>query len=311
MTQNMQTPQASPAPTGSEPTPATPPVRPRVLWVQNAPDHYFAQMVDALNALGDIEYFVVFLCPPPHGSVIHKVPAAAPYKFLGDPAAPPGKRRLAREARDFVAGMEFSGAIIGGYNSGFKRWVLRRCRRRGIATALFADSNIRSERGRTAKKKLRRFAKRMLLHWVIRRVDAVMPCNRSGVAYWRYYGCPRGKIARSTYYCAVDAAAAESADRGELFRRYGLDPGSRLIFTAARLVPAKALHLMVDAFKTSGLPEQGWVWAVAGGGAAAGGTGGPGGKTQRHLHSVPRPRGACRRLRPDGPERVIRLAVHL
>ena len=61
-------------------------------------------------------------------------------------------------------------------------------------------------------------------------------------------------------------SATQSADRGELFRRYGLGPASRLIFTAARLIPAKALHLMVDAFKTSGLPEQGWVWAVAGGG---------------------------------------------
>jgi glycosyltransferase involved in cell wall biosynthesis len=251
----------------AEPKPTAPAVRrPRIIWLQNAPDHYFVQMMDALNAGGDIEYFAVFLCPPPTGNVLHQSPTIAPYKFLGDPAAPAGRRRLIRGARDFIADTNFSGAIVGGYDTGFKRWVLRHCRRRGIATALFADSNIRGERGKTAKKRLRRFAKRIFLRWVIRHVDAVIPCNRSGVAYWRYYGCPREKIIRSTYYCAVDVAATQSANRAELFPRYHLDPGSRLIFTAARLIPAKALHLMVDAFKTSGLPEQGWVWAVAGAG---------------------------------------------
>lgn len=266
MLQKTHTPHATPALKGGEPASATPPGRPRILWFQNTPDHYFVQMMDALNAGGDFEYFAVFLCPPPTGNVLYQLPAVAPYEFLGDPAAPPGKRRLVRGARDFIAGLTFSGAIVGGYDIGFKRWVLRYCRRRLIATALFADSNIRGERGRGLKKRAKRLAKRVFLGWVIRHVDAVIPCNRSGVAYWSYYGCPRGKIIRSTYYCAVDAAAAKSTDRGELFRRHGLDPTSRLIFTAARLVSAKALHLMVDAFKASGLPEQGWVWAVAGAG---------------------------------------------
>ena len=270
MAQNVKTPQAALARTGSEPAAATPPGRPRILWFQNTPDHYFVQMMDALNASGDTEYFAVFLCLPPTGNVLYQLPTIAPYKFLGDPAAPAGKRRMIRGARDFIAGLTFSGAIVGGYDTGFKRWVLRYCRRRRIPTAMFADSNIRGERGKAAKKRLRRFAKRIFLRWIIRHVDAVIPCNRSGVAYWRYYGCPREKIVRSTYYCAVDADAAKSTDRAELFPRYSLDPSSRLISTASRLIPAKALHLMVDAFKASGLPEQGWVWAVAGGGPLRG-----------------------------------------
>jgi glycosyltransferase involved in cell wall biosynthesis len=223
-------------------------------------------MLDALNAGGDFEYFAVFLCPPPTGNVLYQLPAIAPYKFLGDPAAPAGERRLVRGARDFIAGLTFSGAIIGGYDTRFKRWVLRYCHRRGIPTAIFADSNIRGERGRGLKKRAKRLVKQVFLRWVIRHVDAVIPCNRSGVAYWSYYGCPRGKIIRSTCYCTVEAGAAPAADRTGLLRRYGLGPTSRLILTTARLVPPKALHLMVDAFKTSGLPEQGWVWAVAGGG---------------------------------------------
>jgi glycosyltransferase involved in cell wall biosynthesis len=240
--------------------------RPRVVWIQNTPDHYFVQMMDSLNAKGDIEYFAVFLTPPPSGNVLYQVPTIAPYKFLGDPNAPVERRRLGPSAREFFAGLDASGVIVGGYDTPFKRWVLRYCRTHGIPAAMFADSNIRGERGRSIKKRLKRFAKRLFLHWVIRHVDVVMPCNRSGVAYWRYYGCPREKIARSTYFCAVDAATAEAVDRKELFNRHGLAPDSRLIFTAARLVPAKALHLMVQAFTNSGLPEKGWVWAVAGGG---------------------------------------------
>ena len=101
---------------------------------------------------------------------------------------------------------------------------------------------------------------------IIRQVDRVIPCNRCGVAYWRYYGCPSAKITRSTYYCAVDIPAALAVSRTELFARYHLDPNCKLIFTAARLVPAKALHLMVEAFTKSGLAGRGWVWAVAGDG---------------------------------------------
>lgn len=247
-------------------TVAAKPDRPRIVWIQNTPDHYFVQMMDALNAQGEIEYFAVFLCPPPTGNVLHQLPSVAPCKFLGDPTTPACRRRLMRNARGLIAEMSFSGAIVVGYDTPFKRWVLCHCRRRGIPTAMFADSNIRSERGKTLKKRAKRFAKRIVLRWVVRRVSTVMPCNRSGVAYWRYYGCPRKKIIRSTYYCAVDVAAAFSAGRVDLLRRYGLGPSSRLIFTVARLIPAKALHLMVDAFKNSGLPEKGWVWALAGGG---------------------------------------------
>ncbi|MGC9261582.1 MAG: glycosyltransferase, partial [Phycisphaerae bacterium] len=242
---------------------------PRVIWLQNQADHYFVQMLDALNATGDVEYFGVFLCPPPQGNVLYQTPKISPYIFLGDPATPPGPanhRHLGKEAREYIKKLEFFAAIVGGYDSRFKLWVLRHCQSRGIPTALFADSNIRAERGRDMKKRAWRSAKRLFLRTIINRVDRIIPCNRSGVAYWRYYGCPSSKIARSTYFCAVDVPAAQAANREEIFARYELDPKCNLIFTAARLVPAKALHLMVEAFSRSGLADKGWVWAVAGAG---------------------------------------------
>lgn len=247
--------------------PAAP--RKRVIWLQNNADHYFAQMLDVLNAHGDVEYFGVFLCPPPSGNVLHQVPKKSPHVFLGEAAAPggaPAHKKLGPAAKECIKKLEFSAAIVGGYDSHFKRWVLRYCKSRGIPTAMFADSNIRAERGRSIKKKLKRFAKRIFLRRIINQVDKVIPFNRCGVAYWRYYGCPTNKIFRSTCLCAVDVPAARAVNREELFARYKLPADRKLIFTAARLVPAKALHLMVEAFTKSGLANQGWVWAVAGDG---------------------------------------------
>ena len=243
--------------------------RKRVIWLQNNADHYFVQMLDALNAQGEAEYFGVFLCPPPQGNVLFQVPTLAPHIFLGDPkqhGGVHGYKKLGAAAKDYIKNISFSAAIVGGYDSHFKRWVLRYCKSRGIPTAMFADSNIRAERGRSLKKKLKRFAKRIFLQRVIQNLDRVIPFNKAGVAYWRYYGCPANKISRSTCLCAVDVPAALAVKREELFARYKLNPDCKLIFTAARLVPAKALHLMVEAFTKSGLADQGWVWAVAGNG---------------------------------------------
>ena len=246
--------------------------RKRVIWLQNSAVHYFVQMLDALNAQGDVEYFGVFLCPPPSGNVLHQVPKISPHVFLGEsakppaPGGPPAHKQLGAAAKAYIRNLSFSAAIIGGYDSHFKRWVLRYCKIRGAPVALVSDSNIRAERGRSIKKKLKRFAKRIFLRRIINQVDRVIPCNRCGVAYWRYYGCPENKISRSTYYCAVDVPAALAVNREDLFARYKLPADCKLIFTAARLVPAKALHLMVEAFTRSGLADQGWVWAVAGDG---------------------------------------------
>ena len=244
--------------------------RKRVIWLQNSADHYFVQMLDALNAQGTVEYFVVFLCPPPAAScAADNYLRAIPHAFLGDPvvnAGPEGHRALGKAARDYIRHSSFSMAIVGGYDSRLKRWMIRYCHRRGLPIALIADSNIRAERGKSMGRRARRWVKRLLLCRIIRKLSMVLPLNRSGVAYWRYYGCPVNKISRSTYFCAVDVPAALALNREELFARYKLPPGDKLIFTAARLVPAKALHLMVEAFTKSGLEDQGWVWAVAGDG---------------------------------------------
>ena len=281
--------------------------QPRIVWFQNNNDHYFVQMIDALNARGDAVYFPVFLCPPPgaaeratertqerggaetlaggttgctggngratggkagngtSGCACYGGPVPkGPHAFLGRPGRP---GRLRGDARAYVRGLGCDVVMLGGYNSLFKLWVMRHCRRRGIPCCLFADSNIRSERGHGLRRRLRRRVKRIFLAPAIGKMARIIPVNRCGVAYWRYYGSPRDKIRRSTYFCRLDLLdEARRRSRDETLARHGLPADGKLIFTAARLAPVKGLDLMLTAFQQARLTERGWVWAIAGDG---------------------------------------------
>ncbi len=249
-------------PVGGPPAPR----RSRVIWLQNRPDHYFVQMLDDLNAQDLFEYFGVFLCAPPDGSALLEIPQRSPHVFLGIATDGEG-HRLRPDALDLLRKLDFQAAIVGGYDSRLKVQVIKWCRRAGRPVALVADSNLRSERGTRPRDLLRRFLKRVFLRHVIRRVDRIIPFNRFGVAYWRYYGCAADKIVRSTYFCDLrEIAAAVASERAEVLARYNFNTNQKIIFTAARLVPQKALDLMVHAFGRSGLAQRGWIWAIAGDG---------------------------------------------
>ncbi len=248
-----------------------PPGRPRVLWFHNEANHYFVAMLDALNAQGQAQYIGMFLCPPPAGSALLAVPKKSPYLFLGSGTAHDFAgttlRPLRTEAKAVVQAEKFDMAIVGGYDLAFKRWVLAHCRSRNIPTALFADSNIKAEFDGSVKSFFRRAVKKVLLRKIIRQTDQILPANSSGIAYWRYYGCPQEKISLSTYYSQVDPPGAIApVARASMLQQVGLDPAKKLIFTGARLVPVKGLHLMIAAFSRLALAEKGWVWAIAGGG---------------------------------------------
>ncbi len=245
--------------------------RRRVLWFHNEANHYFVAMLDALNAQGQAQYVGMFLCPRPEGlrdSALTAIPKNSPFMFLGSaPAHDVAGRTLRTDARALVQAAVFDMAIVGGYDSAFKRWVLAHCRARKIPTAVFADSNIKAEFDGSAKSFFRRAVKKVLLRKIVRQTDQILPANSSGIEYWRYYGCPREKISLSTYYSQVDApVATDQAGRAAMLQQVGLDPEKRLIFTGARLVRVKGLHLMIEAFGRLGLADKGWVWAIAGGG---------------------------------------------
>ena len=250
--------------------------RRRVLWFHNKANHYFVAMLDALNAQGQAQYVAMFLCPPPTNSALMAIPQNSPFMFLGSAPAHDVAGRTLRplqaDAKALVQVGVFDMAIVSGYDSTYKRWVLAHCRARGIPVALFADSNIHGEFDGTVKSFCRRMAKRVLLRKIIAQANCILPANSSGIAYWRYYGCPEGKLVIATYpspvprpEAGVPSAVGTSA-RIAALREAGLDPARRLLFTGARLVPVKGWHLMIEAFGRLGLAEKGWVWAIAGGG---------------------------------------------
>ena len=251
---------------------APPPAgRPRVIWFHNQPDHYFVNMLDGLNAQNGAEYVGIFFSPPPGGSVLTRVPTNSPHFFIGagsvQTTAGWAQRAMRADAEQIIAAARFDMAIVGGYDYPIKRWIMRHCEGVGRPVALFADSNIRAEFDGTLKRAARRQAKRFVLPQITRRLAKVLCANGAGVDYWKYYGVRDGRAIVCTYYSDVPAASVPNAGtRAELLRRCKVTAGGerRLLFTAARLVPAKGLDLMIEAFGRLKLSERGWIWVVAG-----------------------------------------------
>lgn len=245
----------------------------RVAWFHNQPDHYFVNMIDALNGQGNAEYTAVFFSPPPGESLLTKLPAATNCHFFGSSemraTAVFNEQPLRPDTAERIAELPIDVAIVGGYDYPIKRWIISHFHRADKAVAIWTDSNIHADFNGQLKTALKRMAKRLVLRPVVRNLDRFLCANSSGVEYWKYYGAPPGKALVCT--CLSDVAGAATHDgtlRAELLARCGVgtakSQGNRLLFTAARLVPAKGLHLMIAAYRQLGLAEKGWIWVVAG-----------------------------------------------
>lgn len=243
---------------------------PRVIWLHTQPEHYFNCMLDDLQRCGDGEYVAAFMARGPQLYKDLPTPQIAPTIFL---RPRPGLERQPRTPfrpyhlnwRADLLNPRPDAIIVSGYYGVTEREVLRECHRQGIPTALWSDSNLRSQRGTSLKMRLKRFLKRRALQPTIQQADTLLTANRLGVAYWRYYGASKNKILRCPCYAdyrRIDQALATS--RNSVLSTLKLDPARRLIVTAARLVPAKALHLMIDAFRAVKLGQCGWTYVIAG-----------------------------------------------
>ena len=237
--------------------------KPVVLWLQPGPEHYFVAMLDKLNTMsGSVRFHALYLNDEKPNSAPQLVLKHTPATFVGSRRASNGIA-----ARSVLDAISFDAAVVGGYNTAFRRAAIRYCGTRGLPVVMFADSNLRSDRGTAIKTKLKRLVKHLYLRRLCRSLDAIVPCNRLGIAYWRYYGAQPRQIHRSTYFCSLpDLAAAEQTSRARVLERYQIPINSRVLFTAARLVPVKALHLMIQAFTEAKFGDKGWIWLIAGSG---------------------------------------------
>jgi glycosyltransferase involved in cell wall biosynthesis len=199
-------------------------------------------------------------------------PQAARAIFLRALAGKEGRPPKMRERyhagwRDDLRDAPFDAAIVSGYASSTARQIMRDCRHRGIPVALWSDSNLRSDRGRSLRLRLKRALKRRILHRIAGSVNELLTANGRGVAFWRYYGgeAARSKIEICPYYAdyaRIDAAS--QTGRAQVLALAGLHPQDRYLFTAARLIPAKGLDLMLRAFISAGLAARGWKYLIAG-----------------------------------------------
>jgi glycosyltransferase involved in cell wall biosynthesis len=160
---------------------------------------------------------------------------------------------------------------VSGYGSRTHREVIRDAHRRGIPVAMWSDSNLRSQRGRGLARRASRAVKRRFLARIIRETDLLLTTNSRGIAYWRYYGAPRGKTVLCPYYsdyARIDAARC--LPRQQVAQQHGLAADDRILFTAARLVEAKGLDLAIKAFLAGNFQERGWRYLIAGTGPLEG-----------------------------------------
>lgn len=242
----------------------------KVLWLHTQPEHYFNLMIDDLNDSSDFEYVAAFVSKGPGWYSELPVPKKARSIFLRikpgcEKSASVGFRNAHINWREDINLQEYAAVIVPGYAGYVQRAVIKECHKLGIPLMIMSDSNIRSERGKTLKHRLKRRLKKIFLRPIIKKADVLLPTNSLGAAYWRYYGAPRSKIVVSAYYADyARIEAARSTDRSTVLKQFGLPAEKDLLFSAARLVPVKGLDLMIRAFRELNLGEKGYIYAIAG-----------------------------------------------
>jgi glycosyltransferase involved in cell wall biosynthesis len=245
--------------------------RPIVLWLHTQPEHYFNCMIDDLNKAGGATGGATFVAGFMHkGAGTYKdTPLPAGKSILLTPVA--GKSEATAfgkfhvDWRKELLPVGYDMVIVSGYATRTPREVIKDAHARKLPVAMWSDSNLRSQRGRDLKARVRRRVKKAGLKSIIAATDYLLTANSLGVAYWRYYGAPRSKIVLCpcySDYSRIDAARALT--REEALAKFNRLPSDRILMTAARLVPAKGLDLMIDAFKKSGVAERGFHWIIAG-----------------------------------------------
>jgi glycosyltransferase involved in cell wall biosynthesis len=244
--------------------------RPRILWLHTQPEHYHNCMMDDLARRGRYAYIAAFSSKGKGWYTESPTPQIAETVFLRvrpglEKQIPTFVGRYNEDWRGDLYPLHFDAAIVAGYAWRTHRELIRDCRKKGIPVAMFSDSNLRSQRGRTIQARLKRAVKRRVLAGVIEDVDLLLTANRLGVAYWRYFGARHSKIVVCPYYADyARVTVARASLRAEVLHKNQLPLEARYLYSAARLAPAKGLDLMIAAFINAGLAARGFHYVIAG-----------------------------------------------
>jgi glycosyltransferase involved in cell wall biosynthesis len=259
-----------------------------VVYLHTQPEFYFNRMVDdlaagtgyAVSGMEDVgasarefEWIAGFSYKGTGQYKENSLPRVAQTFFLTPLKEKEGTQptffgKYCANWREEFFGLKPDAVIVSGYGWRTHREIIAECARRGIPVGMWSDSNLRSQRGRGFKARLRRHMKKTWLGKLMRQVDIQLTANRMGVAYWRYFGVPRERIVISpcySDYARIEAACANrETARPQVLGRIGLKPEDRMLFSAARLVSAKGLDLMIAAFLKAGMADKGFKYVIAG-----------------------------------------------
>ncbi|HBS29824.1 MAG TPA: hypothetical protein DEB06_10340, partial [Phycisphaerales bacterium] len=137
------------------------------------------------------------------------------------------------------------------------------CRLRGVPALLWGDSNVRGDR----LKGLKRRVKQSVLPWVLRQYSACLACGSMGQQFFQRYGVKSDRLHLSPVEPDYDQIERlDSSWEEEATKRFGLDNGMRRIVISSRLVGIKRVDLSIRAFAAIAAERAGWEMVILGDG---------------------------------------------
>lgn len=154
-------------------------------------------------------------------------------------------------------------ALILGYNDiGLVR-LFSQCKREGIRTFLWSDSNAAGDRATG----LKRLVKGAVIRRVARLADSVLVCGSLGRAFYTSYGVPESRIIYSPYepdYAQIRSLPEETIR--DIRERFDLDPARKRFVFCGRLVRIKRPDLALRVFVNIAGQRPGWDLVIVGDG---------------------------------------------
>lgn len=154
--------------------------------------------------------------------------------------------------------------ILHGYNDATRLRLAMACPKYGIRVFLRGDSNIK---GDTKVRGLKRWCKRRLVAYFIRRSDVIMPMGRLGQAYFEDYGASKEDCIFVPLEPDYERFASISEEAVALFReRFQLVRDKHYILFCGRLIHLKRVDVLLDAFARLSEKRSNWELLIVGDG---------------------------------------------
>jgi glycosyltransferase involved in cell wall biosynthesis len=184
----------------------------------------------------------------------------------GDPRYALWEWRKAGRIIDMIRREGVRAVVVLGYNDVGRVRIVRWCRRHGIPCFVWGDSNILGDRASGVK----RGVKNLFVPWLMRQVTGALACGSLGRAYFEKYGVPPERIFLFTNEPDYDLIRQVDPGRlEEVRRRFGLAPDRRRLVYSGRLVPAKRVDQLIDAFLALADQRPEWDLVIVGDGVEA------------------------------------------